>query len=45
MDLKEVGWEGMDCVDLAQDRDRLWVAVNAVTNLRLSLNARNFLTS
>ena len=23
MDLQEMGWEGMDRVDLAQDRDRL----------------------
>jgi hypothetical protein len=23
MDLREVGWEGMDWIDLAQDRDRL----------------------
>ena len=22
MDLREVGWEGMDWIDLAQDRDR-----------------------
>jgi hypothetical protein len=22
MDLHEVGWRGMDCIDLAQDRDR-----------------------
>ena len=33
MDLKEVGWGGMDWIDLAQDRDR-WVAlVNVVMNL------------
>jgi hypothetical protein len=33
MDLKEVGW-GMDCIDLAQDRDRQQSLVNAVMNLR-----------
>jgi hypothetical protein len=21
MDLREIGWDGMDCMDLAQDRD------------------------
>jgi hypothetical protein len=33
MDLQEVGWEGMDWIDLAEDRDRWWVLVNAVMNL------------
>jgi hypothetical protein len=31
MDLQEVLWEGMDGVDLAHIRDRLYVIVNAVT--------------
>ena len=35
IDLREVGWEGMDWCDLAQDRDRWWALVNAVTNLRI----------
>ena len=33
MDLKEVGCEGMDWIDLAQDRDRWRVLANAVMNL------------
>jgi len=33
MDLQEVGWEGMGWIDLAEDRDRWWVLVNAVMNL------------
>ena len=32
MDLPEVGCEGMDWIELAQDRDRWWTLVNAVIN-------------
>ena len=35
MDLEEVGWEGVDWIDLAQDRDRWRALVNAVMNLRV----------
>jgi len=34
IDLREIEWEGVDCMHLAQDRDQ-WVAVvNTVMNLR-----------
>jgi hypothetical protein len=34
MDLREIGWGGMDSIDLAQDRDYWRVLVNMVMNLR-----------
>ena len=35
MDLQKVGGDGMDWIDLAQDRDRWRVFVNAIMNLRV----------
>jgi hypothetical protein len=35
MDLQDVGWEGVDWIDLAQDRDRWLALVNEVMNLRV----------
>jgi len=35
MDLPEVGWGGMEWIDLAEDRDRWQMVVNVVINLRV----------
>jgi hypothetical protein len=35
MDLQEVGWGGMDWIDMAQDRDRWRALVSAVMKLRV----------
>jgi hypothetical protein len=35
MDLRKVGWEGIDWIDLAQDRDRWRALVYKVMNLRV----------
>jgi hypothetical protein len=35
MDLREIGWDGMDWVDLSQDRDQWWALVNTIMNLRV----------
>jgi hypothetical protein len=35
MDLKETGWDGMDWIDLAQERDKWRAPENMVMNLRV----------
>jgi hypothetical protein len=35
MDLREIGWGGMDWIDLAQDRDKWRTLVNTVMNLQV----------
>jgi hypothetical protein len=35
MDLREIGWDGMDWIDLAEDRDQWRAVVNAVMNLQV----------
>ena len=45
MYLQEVGFGGMDRIDVAQDRDRWRALVSTLMNLRVPKNAGNFLTS
>jgi hypothetical protein len=33
MDLREIGWGDVDCIDMAQDRDQWRALVNMVMNL------------
>jgi hypothetical protein len=35
IDRREIGWDGVDWIDLAQDTDRWRALVNTVTNLRV----------
>jgi hypothetical protein len=35
MDLRDIGWGGMDWIDLAQDRDQWRPLVNMVVNLQV----------
>jgi hypothetical protein len=44
MDLREIGWSGMDWIDLAQNRGPWRALVITVMNLRVPYNARTFLS-
>jgi hypothetical protein len=33
MNLRDIGWDGMDWIDVAEDRDQWRVLVNTVKNL------------
>jgi hypothetical protein len=35
MDLREIGWDAMDCIDLVQDREQWRALVNTILNLRV----------
>jgi hypothetical protein len=45
MDLREIGWDGGDWIDLAQDRDQWKALVNSAMNLRVPYNVGKFLSS
>jgi hypothetical protein len=35
IDLREIGWDGIDWIDVAQDRDQWKALVNTVMHLRV----------
>jgi hypothetical protein len=45
IDLREIEWDGVDWIDLAQDRDQWRALVNTVINHLVPKNARKFLSS
>jgi hypothetical protein len=45
MDLREIGWSGMDWIDLDQDRDQWRALVNKVMNIRVPQNVGKSLSS
>jgi uncharacterized protein YjcR len=40
--LREIGWDGTDWIDLAQDRDQWRALMNTLMNLRVPENAGKF---
>jgi hypothetical protein len=44
MDLRVIGWDGIDWIDLADYRDERRALMNTVMNLRVPSNAGNFLS-
>jgi hypothetical protein len=38
IDLREIGWDGIDWIELAQDRDHWRAFVNTVMNLQVPQN-------
>jgi hypothetical protein len=44
-DLRGIGWDDVDWIDMAQDRNQWRALVNTVLNLRVPLNTAKFLSS
>jgi hypothetical protein len=44
IDLGEIGWSGIDCIDLAQVRNQWRALVNAIMNIRFPQNVGKFLS-
>jgi hypothetical protein len=45
MDLREIGWGGMDWIELGEGRDHWRALVNRIMNLRVSQKFGKFLSS
>jgi hypothetical protein len=45
LDLREIGWEGMDWIHLAQDRDQWQALVNTEMNVQVPYSVGNLLSS
>jgi hypothetical protein len=45
MDVREIRWDGMDWIDVAQDSDQWRALVNTVTNFRVAQNGGKFLSN
>jgi hypothetical protein len=45
IDLRKIGWNGMDWIDLAQNGDQWRALVNTVINLRVKYNVGKFSSS
>jgi hypothetical protein len=45
IDLREIGWDGTDWIDLAQNTDQWRALVNTVMNLRVRQNVEKLLSS
>jgi hypothetical protein len=44
IDLREIGWDGIDWIELAEDREQWRALVNTVMNLRVPKNTGKFLS-
>jgi hypothetical protein len=45
IDFREIGWDGMDWIDLAQDRGQWRALVSTMMNLQVPKSAGKFLSS
>jgi hypothetical protein len=45
MNLRKIGWGGLDLIDLAKDRDQWRALMNTIMNLRVPQNPGKFLSS